>query len=70
MVAYERHAEKHLGAYRVPRRYPPPAVSDFWPAVSKRRLPDYMVPSVFLMLKAFTLDSKRQARPRRATGTG
>ena len=54
VVAYERHAEKHLGAYWVPRRYPPPAVSDLRRFLNGR-LPDYMVPSVFLMLKALPL---------------
>jgi len=54
VVAYERHAQKNLGAYWVPRRYPPPAVSDLRRFLNGR-LPDYMVPSVFLMLKALPL---------------
>jgi amino acid adenylation domain-containing protein len=62
----DRSEEKFLAAYLVPRAQPPPAVSELR-GFLKAKLPDYMVPAVFVNLASLPLNQNgkvdREALP-------
>jgi amino acid adenylation domain-containing protein len=51
----DKAGEKILAAYLVPRSQPPPGVSELH-GFLKARMPDYMVPAMFVTLKSFPLN--------------
>jgi amino acid adenylation domain-containing protein len=62
VVAWDREpGEKYLVAYVVPRKDPAPAVDDLR-GFLKEKLPDYMMPSVFMFLESLPLTNGKLDR--------